>query len=69
MTNYGKACKVYGIDQNKQIKKAYEDDWVENAVPIKKVSESLKLFVCFLSLSIARSFFTTTQNLTVSLVR
>lgn len=27
---------MYAIDVNKQIKAAYDNEWVENAVPIKK---------------------------------
>lgn len=41
--NYKKQCAVYAIDVNKQIKAAYDNEWVENAVPIKKVSPHLLL--------------------------
>lgn len=30
MKFYKKQCGVYGIDSNKQIKAAYENEWVEN---------------------------------------
>lgn len=38
MKYYKKNCTTYVTDVNKQLKKAFEDDWVENQVPIKKVS-------------------------------
>jgi len=36
MKFYKKQASIYGIDCSKQIKKAFEDDWVENLTPIKK---------------------------------
>lgn len=38
MKFYKKNCQTYGIEVNKQIKQAFEAEFVENAQPIKKVS-------------------------------
>ena len=38
MKLYRKNCTTAGIETNKQIKAAFDTDWVENLIPIKKVS-------------------------------
>ncbi len=38
MKNYRKNCLSYQIEVNKQIRTAFDNDWVENFTPIKKVS-------------------------------
>jgi len=43
MKLYRKNCGTAGIDINKQIKTAFETEWVENLTPIKKVSFSIEL--------------------------
>lgn len=40
MKLYRKNCTTAGIETNKQIKAAFDTDWVENLIPIKKVSRS-----------------------------
>lgn len=41
--NYRKNCQQLGCEVNKQIKKMYDEGWVENAEPIKKVGKLIGL--------------------------
>ena len=39
MKNYRKNCTTLGCELNKQIKGMYDQGWLENGEPIKKVSD------------------------------